>query len=179
MWSWYEDRVMSYFVQTRWGDAEQNPSLERMQELLSELDVADAEHPDLWLGHESGWTLSAHETGALVWENPDIALGARYMSNVPRRRVLELWLALARGDIDLIEREAWQPGIPPQTPEMRARIAAAAERVDRDFYDSLGIERDDTRCQFEDCKRGAVIASVFCRVHHFEQVYRRSSPFMH
>jgi hypothetical protein len=102
---------MSFFVETRWGGSENAPSLDRMREILSELDQHDAEHPDTWLEHESGWGLSAYETGVLVWENVEAdEIMPRHMIGVPRARVLELWIKLSEGRIDEIHREPWSPG---------------------------------------------------------------------
>jgi hypothetical protein len=49
--------------------------------------------------------------------------------------------------------------------------------VDRDFYDSLGAEREGIACRSTGCQRGAVALSVFCRTHHFERIVRRPCPF--
>jgi hypothetical protein len=49
--------------------------------------------------------------------------------------------------------------------------------IDRKFYDELGEEDVIRPCKSPDCSRGAVRFSVFCRVHHFENVTRRSCPF--
>jgi hypothetical protein len=53
------------------------------------------------------------------------------------------------------------------------------KQLDREFYDSLGAERTDTRCRHEGCGRGTVKLSVFCRLHHFEQVKKKPCPFQH
>ncbi|MFT3884366.1 MAG: hypothetical protein QM724_02720 [Flavobacteriales bacterium] len=50
-------------------------------------------------------------------------------------------------------------------------------QLDREFYDSLGREREDTVCRKERCGRGAVALSVFCRPHHFENVKGEPCPF--
>jgi len=50
-------------------------------------------------------------------------------------------------------------------------------RMDREFYDRLGSERPDVPCREAGCARGAVRLSVFCKVHHFQQVQRRPCPF--
>jgi hypothetical protein len=50
-------------------------------------------------------------------------------------------------------------------------------RSDRDFYDSLGAEREGVPCRHAGCTRGAVSRSVLCRRHHFEQVQGRACPF--
>lgn len=50
-------------------------------------------------------------------------------------------------------------------------------RLDREFYESLGLERPDSRCRASGCSRGTVKFSAFCRKHHFEQVKQRPCPF--
>ena len=101
---------MSFFVNTRWGGSDHAPSPERMKEVLSELDHADPEHPDVCLTHESGWSLKAFETGLLVWENVESGHPPRHMRKVLRQHVLQLWAKLSEGGIDEIDREDWQPG---------------------------------------------------------------------
>jgi hypothetical protein len=102
---------MAYSVTDRWGAVEKNPSIERLRELLQSLDMEDNEHPDVALKHETEWCLSAYPGGLLVWENAEVDEGiARHMKCVPRERVLDLWLALAQGDLAAIEVEPWLPG---------------------------------------------------------------------
>lgn len=60
---------MSYHVVTRWGDSVDRPSEPRMLEVLKELEADDPEHPDCWLTHESGWTLSVGGSGRVIYEN--------------------------------------------------------------------------------------------------------------
>ena len=59
---------------------------------------------------------------------------------------------------------------PPPFEEVRAKM-------DRQFYELLGPEREGVACRRAGCQRGAVALSVFCRPHHFESVQRRPSPF--
>ena len=102
---------MSYHVNRRWGDADDDPPVERMREALAELDVEDVEHPDVALIHESGWCLGAYPSGLLIWEDLSADDGApRHMRAVPRDRVLELWQKLAKGDIAAVDAEPWQAG---------------------------------------------------------------------
>jgi hypothetical protein len=152
-----------------------------MAAILVELDQEDPEHPDTWLIHDSGWSLCAFETGRVVWENADADQPPRHMRDVARATVLALWQKLASGAIDEIEREPWCDGrgadaAPALWDDERH---AALRELDRQFYDLLGPERTDARCQAPRCERGAVRASVFCRVHHFENVRGRASPFDH
>jgi hypothetical protein len=102
---------MTYSASDRWGAAEPNPSVERLQELLQSLDIEDEEHPDVALKHETEWCLSAYPSGLLVWENVGaVDSNAQHMQSVPRETVLELWLKLARGEIAAIQAEPWLPG---------------------------------------------------------------------
>jgi hypothetical protein len=50
--------------------------------------------------------------------------------------------------------------------------------LDRQFYELLGPERTDRPCRHEGCPRGAVSLSALCRVHHFESIRGRVSPFV-
>jgi hypothetical protein len=50
-------------------------------------------------------------------------------------------------------------------------------RLDREFYDSFGAERADTKCSHEGCSRGTVKFSIFCRIHQFQQVKKKPCPF--
>jgi hypothetical protein len=60
---------LSYFVSTRWGGDEREPTAARMREILLELDAEDTEHPGASLTHESEWSLGAYPGGLLTWEN--------------------------------------------------------------------------------------------------------------
>jgi hypothetical protein len=173
---------MAYHVVTRWGDSEEEPSEQRMREILAELGEHDPEHPDTWLSHESGCTLSVFESGRVTWENLGSAAAPRHLVGVSREKALSLWLKLSRGDISAIEQEAWCAGqAPPQSAEERARHAAEAAEAtlaaSRRFYESLGPERPGVPCRHAGCHRGAVGYSVLCRVHHFENIYDCPCPF--
>jgi hypothetical protein len=52
-------------------------------------------------------------------------------------------------------------------------------RLDLEFYDSLGSEHAGTKCRHEGCSRSTTKFSVFCRVHQFEQVKKKTCPFQH
>src|SRR5262245_54381110 len=102
---------MAFSATDRQGATVSNPSTERLRELLRSLDIDDPEHPDVALKHETEWCLSAFSSGLLVWENGEAAgNNARHMRSVPREKVLDLWLKLARGDIAAVDVEPWQRG---------------------------------------------------------------------
>lgn len=171
-----------FHLNMRWGDVIEEPSVEQMRQALAELDVEDVEHPDTWLAHENGWSLSAFEAG-LLWQNLETDDPPRHMDDVSRERVLELWLKLAEGKLAEIDAEPWLPGsgAPPFSEEQRAEREAeeaAAWLVQaREFYDSLGPERPDSPCASQSCSRGAVSFSRFCRTHHCEMLWKRACPF--
>jgi hypothetical protein len=50
-------------------------------------------------------------------------------------------------------------------------------KLDREFFDILGAERQDTPCRRVGCSRGAITLSVLCRKHHFESIRGRPCPF--
>ena len=101
---------MSFSARGRWDGGESNPPVERLREILQELDIEpeDDEHPDVSLKHEE-WCLSAFPSGLLIWGNLDEDAD-RHMDGVSRQKVLELWLKLAAGDIAAVDAEPWLPG---------------------------------------------------------------------
>jgi hypothetical protein len=61
---------MAYSTYDRWGGYERNPPVERLREILQQLDIEieDREHTDVSLRHrETGWYLSAFLSGRLMW----------------------------------------------------------------------------------------------------------------
>ena len=101
---------MAFHVSTRWGGDEPGPTVERMGEVLTELDAHDIEHPSVALTHESEWCLGAYPGGLLVWENLEADDPPRHMNGVSRERVLELWVKLSQGRLAEVEAEPWLPG---------------------------------------------------------------------
>src|SRR5262249_36014174 len=102
--------AMGFHATSRWGGSEPNPTVERLREILGQLDADDVEHPEVSLTHESEWCLGAYSGGLLIWENAEADDEPRHMNGVPRERVLELWVKLSFGKVDEIEREPWLPG---------------------------------------------------------------------
>jgi len=92
------------------GSSDANPPIASLPALLDELSAADREHGDVVVVHEdTGWSLSAHRDGRVVFENLSIG-GERHMKPVPRERVLDLWRRLIDGDVDGVLQEPWQSG---------------------------------------------------------------------
>jgi len=169
--------MATYGVTNGLGDSVDEPSEEEMRSFLQRLDPSDVEHGAAWLWTEEGVTLEWSVDGRLVFDTEGPG-PARHMKPVSRERVLELWMALARGGMDEVESCGWEPGngyVLTAERERELRDERLAE--DRSFYDSLGVERVGTRCNAPGCTRGTVAWSVRCRVHHFESIRRRSCPF--
>lgn len=100
---------MAFHVTTRWGSDERDVPVERMREVLAQLDADDPEHPEVSLTHESEWSLGAYPGGLLIWEHLEDG-NPRHMRGVTRDRVLELWIKLAEGRIQEVNGELWSPG---------------------------------------------------------------------
>jgi len=98
---------MSYHTTDGEGLTEIEPPRARLADLLDALDDEDA-FPEVTLSHDSGWSLTAFASGVLVLEHLDRTGGERVLREVPRGRVLKLWLALARGDLAAVQREPWE-----------------------------------------------------------------------
>lgn len=60
--------------------------------------------------------------------------------------------------------------------EMRNGFGQLQPFLDRKFFESLGVERQDVRCMRPGCPNGAIEASRLCRHHHFENVIGRTYP---
>ena len=100
-----------FYVVHRYGASEVSPRLEVLTHLLDELVPGD-ERADVWVAHESGWSLSVFSDGVVIWGNPardDVPHA--HMRGVPREKIVELWKLLARGEIAPILAEPWQPGV--------------------------------------------------------------------
>jgi hypothetical protein len=77
-----------------------------LSSLLSELEWAGAEHEDVSLAHESGWCLSVSRSGFTTLEHLERG-GPCRLRGLSRMKILDLWMKLARGNIQDIESEAW------------------------------------------------------------------------
>ena len=169
---------MTYFIERRWGNDSSDVSINAMRIALAELDVQDDEHPDTWLTHESGWTVSCHENGLVTWTNSAEESECCHLETATRAEMLDLWIKLSEGKIDDLKKLKWKPGngYKPPSEEKLQEIARSIPEDDRRFFDIL-INRADSQCQSPGCPREAVVRSAMCRVHHFEMVRNKPCPF--
>jgi hypothetical protein len=99
---------MSFHIYNRWGHGEDNPTIERMREVLGELDVEDEEHNSASLTHDSEWCLEAFPSGLVIWGHLE-GNSEKYLRGVSREKILELWIKLSKGEIAAVDSEPWQP----------------------------------------------------------------------
>lgn len=171
----------TFYVETRWGDSEESPPLNRLRELIAELKVRDEEHPDTWMIHgDSGWSLRLDEDRFAYLENPECEI-IKHLSDVTAETALTLWTSFAAGGPDAVTEFEWKRGPRPvseqEIVERTERAKQSLLLLDRDFYDQLGPELSDATCRVQDCTRWRIQYSVFCKAHHFEQVRGRPCPF--
>jgi hypothetical protein len=101
---------VAFHVSTRWAGDEPGATVERMREVLAELDARDIEHPSVALTHESEWCLGAYPGGLLVWENLEADDPPRHMSGVSRERVLDCGSSCPRAAWPRSKRRRGCPG---------------------------------------------------------------------
>ena len=89
-------------LQTRWGDGQENPTVEEMRAALAELDVPDSEHPSCWLSDEAEWTVDVYESRLVIFSHEGEGICER--RDVERNEALELWLLLQQGRRDEIRQ---------------------------------------------------------------------------
>jgi hypothetical protein len=169
--------AVSFYIANALGDHIDDPTEAEMRRFLNAIDTSDEEHGAGWLSTDAGHTLE-WSAAVLVFSGPGFDPPSRHMREVPREQALGLWVALARGDLATVERCDWHPGNGHIFDLARDEKTRAWQlEQDRNFYNLLGAERADVPCRSEVCKRGAIQLSVLCRVHHFESVKKRPSPF--
>jgi hypothetical protein len=99
---------VAFSITHRSGEMEADVPLDAIEDLIAELASSDPDHPDIAVGHESGWGLSAFPSGLVLWGNVDSDDAERRML-VSRERLLELMRAVAEGDLAELERQPWEP----------------------------------------------------------------------
>lgn len=100
---------MAFSVTHDDGSMEQPGDTAGFAALLDELDGATAEHGDVAVGHESGWTLTVLPGRRLMWEDVGDGDEPRHLDGVSRDEILELMTFVASGDRDAVESRPWVP----------------------------------------------------------------------
>jgi hypothetical protein len=95
----------------RYGEQTPYTSDDDLDALLDELaDASDAEHSDVAVTHESGWTLGGFTSGRLIWENVESEAEPRHAVEVSPTEMRRLFGLLAQGAIGRVEASDWKPG---------------------------------------------------------------------
>jgi hypothetical protein len=152
-----------------------------MRHFLDSVDFSDQEHGAAWLTDEFENSLEINGGGRLVFSLGEAGL-PRHMMGVSTETVVRLWLQLAQGRIEELEREQWSPGLaPPLAPEEVARRKRSQDerrlKDDRAFYDLIGPELSGEPCREPGCHRNRASLTGLCPQHHFEAIRGRPCPF--
>jgi hypothetical protein len=93
------------------GHGEDEFPVECFSELYNELFVSGIVDGEVSvIDDASGWSLSAHRDGRIVFEHLGGQGGPMHMIPVPKARVIELWKRLVHGDLASIMTEPWRAG---------------------------------------------------------------------
>jgi hypothetical protein len=105
---------MSFVVTHRFGEMERDIPLDQLPSLLDQLDPRDAEHAEVAVMDESGWSVAvtqADDAYRLVWEDVEASTAAPvHMVGVGRERALEIMALVAKGRLDEVAGLEWRPG---------------------------------------------------------------------
>lgn len=172
---------MRYWVSNALGESTDMPSPSVLGEFLANIDPTDEEHGAAWVTDEFENSLEFNGDGTMVFSR-GLDAAPRHIAGLSREDALTLWLLLIQGRLDELEKRPWAPGLraplPPEELERRQRELAEWQLdQDREFFDLLGSESSTERCRKLECSRGRITHSVFCRVHHFEDIRGRPCPF--
>lgn len=101
---------MTFSVTHLEGSMEQPGDLSGFRALLDELAGATAEHGDVAVSHESGWTLTVLASGRVLWENVEEGDEPEHLDGLPRDEIVGLMELAAAGDVDAVGSRAWLRG---------------------------------------------------------------------
>jgi hypothetical protein len=99
---------MSFSITHRGGEMERDPDLSALEALVKELDRDDAEHPDIAVSHESGWTISAFPSGRVVYENVEDPSHQPPELTTSRRDLAAILRHVAAGDHEALASLRWR-----------------------------------------------------------------------
>ncbi len=93
------------------GSGDDDPPLDKLPALYDELFNSGIFDGNVAvINDDTGWCLSAHRDGRVVFGNLQDRTSDRHMIPVPKERVLELWKRLIAGDVVGLLKEPWKPG---------------------------------------------------------------------
>lgn len=93
------------------SSGDDDPPIESLSDLYDELYFSGITDGNVAvINDDTGWCMSAHRDGRLVFGHLGDQGDDRHMIPVPKVRVLELWKRLIQGDIDGLLKEPWKSG---------------------------------------------------------------------
>lgn len=93
------------------ASSDDDPPLESLSDLYDELDTSGIIDGNVAVIHDdTGWCLSAHRDRRVVLEQLGARGTARHMLPISKEQVLQLWVRLIKGEVDVLLAEPWKPG---------------------------------------------------------------------
>ncbi len=96
-------------LMTHIGGEMESVSRSQLPDLLAELDLADREHTNVGVQHESGWAMSLFPNGLVVWEHLDADAETGRLFGLSRDEMRELSATLIDGNIEAVAARPWVP----------------------------------------------------------------------
>lgn len=89
----------------------EKPTVSHLTDALHAVLTHEDEQADLWLEHDSGWTLSVTRSGDLFLEDLTGDEEEYWtLGPLPEAEILPLLTALAKGDIRTVRAQPWERG---------------------------------------------------------------------
>ena len=101
---------MTFSVTHLDGSMERPDDVSVFRLLLDELSGATAEHGDIAVSHESGWTLTVLASGRVLWENVEEGDEPAHLDGLSRDETVGLMELAAGGDVDGVALQPWLRG---------------------------------------------------------------------
>jgi len=98
---------MPFHTTDREGITRLNPDTDTMRAIIASLQDDVPEHPDVWLTHDSGWTISLFPSGLAVLEN-EHTHNTSQIENITPDQALQMWLQLSQGNVQSLLKQNWQ-----------------------------------------------------------------------
>ena len=93
------------------ASGEEDPPFVSLSYLYDELRLSGIVDGNVAVVHDdTGWCMSAHRDGRLVFEHLGEKGTERHMTEVPKDRAIKLWTLLIQGEFDLLSTEPWIQG---------------------------------------------------------------------
>jgi hypothetical protein len=105
-----------------------------------------------------------------------VALGGERYDGLHEHLGKQPWQILETKGENIFQVESPKPVSMSQKDEL-LDVHPKSHPPDRQFYDLLGEEDLSHTCKYENCTRGSIKISHFCKKHHYELIIKQPYPF--